>query len=297
MSNSFERILVALDASPHDQHLLHLIQKMISRGGVRKVYCVHIVPDFNIPSSTVAEFNKLFAPEVPLDERIRRDLQLQIDSSLGTQSATEISLDVLEGSRLKTLLHWVDVKKIDLLVVGQKKLSSGSGITARKVASSAPCSVIFVPTDAALPLQKILVPIDFSENSARALRKALHWADKATEKAEVLALHVLDLIPAGYHLNQAEYDSFNRMLHDTALQNWADFTNKHDIPTDQIHWEIRQEGSGKIAQELMHYASETEADAIFIGAQGHSLIQRFFFGSVTEKILSQDSGKIVFVVR
>lgn len=297
MNTSFERILVALDASSHDQHLLHLIRKMILRGGVRRVYGVHIVPDFNIPSSTVAEFNKLFSPEVPLDERIRKDLQLQIDTSLGSTTEVEVSLDVLEGSRLKTLLHWVDVKKIALLVVGQKELSSGSGITARKVAANAPCSVIFVPTSVNFPLKKILVPIDFSENSARALKKALYWAEKGDGKADVCALHVLDLIPAGYHINQAEFNSFNRMLHDTATQNWTDFTSKHEIPTDKINWEIRQEGSGKIAQELLQYASETDADAIFIGAQGHSVFQRFFFGSVTEKILSQDSGKIVFVVR
>jgi nucleotide-binding universal stress UspA family protein len=297
MQSQFERVLIALDATTHDQYLLRYVLKMIRKGSVRRVYGLHVVPDFNVPVSAVAEFNRLFSPEVPLDERLRKQLQLTMDSALGQPRTAEISLDVIEGSRFKKLLHWIDIKRIDLLVVGMKKLSSGSGITARKVASHAPCSVLFVPEEAPYPVNRILVPVDFSEHSARAIKAALHWAGHGMQAAEIHAVHILDLIPAGYHLNQLEYQSFNKMLLDTALENQEDFIKTHQLPSERIHWHTRQESSGQIAREISKCAEEIQADAIFMGAQGHGLIQRFFFGSVTEKLLSVDTSHLVLVVR
>ena len=53
----------------------------------------------------------------------------------------------MEGIPYEKLIHWIKVKEIDLLVVGHKEVSDGSGITAKRVARTSKCNVIFVPED------------------------------------------------------------------------------------------------------------------------------------------------------
>lgn len=88
-------------------------------------------------------------------------------------------------------------KNIGLLIVGQKQETRGSGITARKLANNARCHVLFVPGIALREGQRLLVPVDFSEGSAKALHLALEWKSRQ-EGIEVTVLHITDLLATGY---------------------------------------------------------------------------------------------------
>ena len=194
--NSFSRILVALDNSPMDQYLIRHARRVADLFEASRVYFVFILPSLALPKSAQAAFREQFEPDVPIDEQVRAALEKEILENWGAERATEWSLDVIEGKPFSQLLHWLDVKKIELLVVGQKLASTGSGITARKLASHARCNVLFVPE---MPLNdgmRLLAPVDFSKDSARALKMALTW--KSTHPAAgIVALHVTDLLATG----------------------------------------------------------------------------------------------------
>ncbi|MCB9284303.1 MAG: universal stress protein [Lewinellaceae bacterium] len=294
--DSFPRILVALDLSPTDHLLIQHARKIAELFLATRVYFVHIIPDIALPKSAQLEFRKRFAPETPIDEQVQNQLEKTIAGYWESDHPTAWSVDVIEGQPYSQLLHWLEVKKIDLLVVGQKQKSSGFGITARKLANQAPCSVLFVPEVEPPEGQRLLIPVDFSKDSAKALRLALNWGMRR-EGVEITALHVTDLIAAGYYLNRQEFENFNRFLADTAKDSFQHFLDEYEFPADALTIEILRNDERSISDCILEFAATEKADWIILGAQGHGAIERFFFGSVTEKLVSQPLPVPTLVVR
>ena len=294
--DSFPRILVALDLSPMDQMLIRHARKIAELFLATRVYFVHIIPDMAIPKSAQLEFRKRFAPETPIDEQVQKQLERTVAGIWEPKHPATWSVDVIEGQPYAQLLHWLEVKKIELLVIGQKLESSGSGITARKLANHAPCSVLFVPGIDPPEGQRLLVPVDFSEDSAKALRLALNWRLRR-EGVQITALHVTDLIAAGYYLNRQEFENFNRFLADTAKDSFRHFLEEHQFPAEALKEEILRNDEGSISDRILEFAAREKVDWIVLGAQGHGAIERFFFGSVTEKLVNHPLPAPTLVVR
>ena len=295
----FSSILVALDLSNMDPILIREAGKMAGLFRSSKVYFVHIIPDLALPRSAQLEFRQRFAPETPIDEQVRSQLEQTIRQEWGGSApSAEWRINVIEGKPLNKLLHWLEVKKADLLLIGQKQKSSGSGITARKLANQAGCSVLFVPEQPSRKGHHLLTPVDFSSDSAKALRLALDWRLKAPEgQTRITALHITDLIAAGYYLNRQEFENFNQFLTDTARKSFETFLTDYEIPREPIEEVLMRNDEGSISERILEYAAQHEVDYILMGAQGHGAVERFFFGSVTEKLVSQPLPLPVLVVR
>lgn len=294
---TFSRILVALDLSPMDAYLIEYARKVADVFHSSHIYFVHIIPDLSLPESAQLEFRQRFAPETPIDEQVKKQLMNNIEAHWGKSGHTRWSIDVIEGKPYSQLLRWLEIKKIELLVIGQKQESSGSGITSRKLANNAGCSVLFVPEKKPREGSHLLVPVDFSKDSAKALRLALDWKLKSGEGARVTALHITDLIAAGYYLNRQEFENFNRFLTDTAMESFNRFLADFDLPAEQLEEQLLRNDEGSISDRIIEFAREDNADWIVVGAQGHGAIERFFFGSITEKLVSQPLPAPTLVVR
>lgn len=294
--NSFKRILIALDLSATDQQLLQVARQAIDLFQPEKLYFTHIVPDLNFPTHVEVEFHRLFAPETPVDEKVKERLTKTVQSALGRPPGVEIEIDVIEGKPYTKLMHWLEVKHIDLLVLGKKVHSQGSGITARRVAAQAECAVLFVPEQTPASLREALVPVDFSENSGRALQTALAFR-KALPDLGVTALHITELIPAGYTYNYREYDNFNQFLVEAAEQSFDDFLPEYANQPETVKTAVYQNDRGNLADRLAELAQELKADWIVLGARGHTALERFFFGSVTEKLVEGPLPVPVLIVR
>lgn len=292
----FSRILVALDGSPMDRSLIGLTRRVSELFSASKVYFVHIIPDLALPESARVEFKKRFAAEIPFVEQVRAHLEEEIKNHWECAETTEWSLDVLEGKPYGQLLHWQEVKQVELLIIGQKNASLGSGTTARKLASHARCSVLFVPEAPLTGGKRLLVPVDFSENSAKALQLAIDWKT-ADGEVQVCAFHATDLLATGYYLNRQEFENFNRFLADTAKDSFREFLKENQIPENSLEVVILRNDEGKTSELIRTYAAENGFDWIIVGAQGHGAIERFFFGSVTEKLVSQALPAPTLVIR
>lgn len=293
---SFSRVLVALDNSPMDQFLVRHAWKVADLFKVEKVHFMHIIPEMGLPKNAQIEFQKRFASGPPVEEQVREVLENVIEENWGTGSLVDRDLGIIEGRPYSQLMHWLEVKNIDLLVVGQKLYSSGSGINARKLASDARCNVLFVPEKPLREGLRLLVPVDFSEYSARALKMALNWK-KGQPEVRIVALHVTDLLATGYYLNREEFENFNRFLTDTAKDSFRQFLEDFKIPRDAVESVILRNDGTNISERIDAFASEKEVDWIIVGAQGHGAIERFLFGSVTEKLVSKPLAAPTFVIR
>jgi nucleotide-binding universal stress UspA family protein len=140
----------------------------------------------------------------------------------------------------------------------------------------------------------VLVPVDFSETSRRALAWAFDYATRAP--CELHLLHVID---------DQWFDVLRERLPDRASQEiWAvDKEVKEELERMVPSAESREEigriyhhvSRGRPAAEILRIAEKLEAEMIVMGTHGRSGLAHLLIGSVAEKIVRHANCPVVCV--
>lgn len=293
--STHERILIGLDLSEMDQQLMHAARLLAPVLQTEKIYLLHVMPDFTVPEEVETDFHKRFAPDQPVDEKVKNGLEKTASDVFGTV-VDDVIVDVREGKPYQKLLHWMEVKKASLLIVGHKSSSQGSGITARRVARNVAADVLFVPEKKRKTIERIVVPIDFSENSARAVQAALYWKRHHPATA-IDTVYFIDMPPSDYYVGAARDAGLRAVLKDSAKGAYKRFMTEFQLDEREVQMHFVDNAYSNVSLHIDEFAQEKGADLIVIGAQGHSALERFLFGSVTEKLVGENREQLIWVVR
>jgi len=126
------------------------------------------------------------------------------------------------------------------------------------------------------PTGKIVVPIDYSDESFAALDKAL---DIASDASQVQIIHVLpDLSPADPGVVWGQIDNESRTRHATEAM-WRHLTDqKYKSLTIDIEF-------GDPGHHIADYAKRLGADLIVLPSHGRRGLSRLLIGSVAERVV------------
>jgi nucleotide-binding universal stress UspA family protein len=139
-------------------------------------------------------------------------------------------------------------------------------------------------------ITKILVGIDNSENSEKALNYALEIADKFS--ASVLILNVFQpppefeyqpnilQQPIDYQSNTASFIKDLRKVHEALLSKATERATKLK-PDLKINAELKE---GDTSSQIVETAVNGQFDLIVIGHRGDSKIRELFLGNTSEKV-------------
>lgn len=130
-------------------------------------------------------------------------------------------------------------------------------------------------------IKKILCAVDLSESSAELAQYATTLA-KALG-AEVCVLYVAPTLSqyVGFHVPPSSIENFVGEIVDGAVKNMENFV------ADNFKG-VKASGkviTGYAAEEILHYATEIDADLIIMATHGRRGIDRILFGSVAEKVV------------
>ncbi len=120
--------------------------------------------------------------------------------------------------------------------------------------------------------RKVLCPVDMSECSAAALRRAVDVAARDGAKLYILfveAIHHSALPGAGNYA--PEHDEYSRFLRETRLA-------RHDIDYEQHY------ARGNVADEITRFAYVREIDTVIMGTHGRTGLMRHLMGSVARSV-------------
>lgn len=124
--------------------------------------------------------------------------------------------------------------------------------------------------------KKVLVPIDFSDESFKAQELTLEYIEDPS------SLYLIHVLPP---LNSGEPGVTWNNLNDQTRQNHVKRLLK-DRFTQPEHQEINLYVTiGDPSSEIIDFAKKKEIDLIVIPSHGRTGLQRFFLGSVAEKIV------------
>jgi nucleotide-binding universal stress UspA family protein len=149
-----------------------------------------------------------------------------------------------------------------------------------------------------LPFKKILCPIDFSEPSHLALKRADELAGHFG--AELLVTHVIPPVPGPHSYQDPPVaSSFDVPLYQQELAIYAEKMLK-EIVSRQVSPAVRARDlitTGAAAPQILRTAKDEEADLIVIASHGLTGWRHLVFGSVAEKVVRQAPCPVLTVVR
>ena len=127
--------------------------------------------------------------------------------------------------------------------------------------------------------QRILVPVDFSDSSARALR---HAAERAAECSGSLV--IVHVIPADYGwlgIGRDESRDLDRSLQRQAANRLRDFADKNAGHHVAAELQVR---IGQPAEQIIAAARESKCDSIVLSTSGLTGLDRYLIGSVADRV-------------
>ncbi|WP_297694522.1 universal stress protein [uncultured Eudoraea sp.] len=129
-------------------------------------------------------------------------------------------------------------------------------------------------------MNKILVPVDFSEHAAYALEVAAKLAKDFN--SEILVLHMMGLSEAYLTKSESEEAAEAHFYMKLAKKRYETFLDKPYLKGVKVTEMVQ---NYKIFSEINELAKERNIDLIIMGSHGASGVSEIFVGSNTEKVV------------
>lgn len=259
---------------------------------------------------SVAEFPHELNPDYPVNQQYLADLLKNASSQLvdlkgrAERRGIAVTTRVATGIPSEEVITAARAEDSDLIVVGTRGKTGLAhvllGSTAERVIRGAPCPVLTVRTEPAdaeedgalsrpVTLERILVPVDFSDCSLDALEYAVVVAQQA--KASLLLLHVLE--PVSYGLDFTLGHSRTReQLRESWTKRLEELISSHQL--SQVPMESQLRG-GFPADSILDSAQTLPCDLIVMGTHGRRGISHTISGSVAESVLRKARCPVIAV--
>lgn len=287
--NRLNRVLVATDFSKASENALDHAA-LIALKNDAALHVLHVRVPF--PNSSIDAMARDFPDPERLQAVLERFAHDQMEE-VALRFNVPVTKHVMSAfDPAQAIADYAQEQDIDLVVVGTHGRGPVGhfflGSVAERTIRQCPVSVLAVGGGEAHALEqssyrKVLVPIDFSVPSTRALA---HGAAVARQHgARLLALHVVERVPhPGFYFSDQESilgssEQFHKRLRSalTAL-------------TEESSPELRADilvGEGRAYKKICEVARERGVDLIVMGAHGLGAIERLLLGSVTERVVRQ----------
>jgi nucleotide-binding universal stress UspA family protein len=283
-------ILSGIDLGPDTEKNLAYTAYFASRTGatIRLLYIIdYLLTPPAYLASYIEEEKKREEEEMARLQALLSGLELKIESS------------VMLGRLYESFMKSIQETSADLLVIGYKSHLLRPSSSERLIKSLAvPMLVVRgeraeKASPGTVTIRKILCPVDFSENSRKAISVAKAYAGLFS--ADLRIMHV---VPS--HLMKEKWEQwinpdkndnqrFEEGLRSDAASKLSQLTKEFNMPAEA---EIVQGAAG---QMVCASAEEGAYDMIVMGARGLSYLQGVLIGSTTETVLKSSPCPVLIV--
>jgi nucleotide-binding universal stress UspA family protein len=129
-----------------------------------------------------------------------------------------------------------------------------------------------------MEVKKVLVPVDFSENTKKILEAGGYFSGKCQAQ-----LHVVFVVQSfddysGFFVPHMPVAKFEEEMVQAAVEKMDSFlVGQKNIESKVL--------VGDVAEEIIRHAEESGMDMIIMGTHGYKGLEKVMFGSVAEKVV------------
>ena len=280
---NIKKVLWATDFSRESKSCLQYIKFLNNKLNI-KVYASYILPKFSDWVYETAFFS---------NEDIFREIEkTKIKAMKSIETCTkrhkiDIESIIVEGIASEELINIAEEKGVDMIFAGRRGISEIEeiliGSTTSRLIRVSHKPVFIVPKrKTKVDIKKILCPIDFNDLSMFELKHSIEFAKSIG--ADLYVVHISEFF--NYKVPIFERDkliaSINSKISNLAKQ------MKYEIK--DIIYDI-----GEPAHKIIEISKKEKADLIIMATHQRKGFEKFFLGSITEKVLMYSEKPILML--
>jgi nucleotide-binding universal stress UspA family protein len=278
-------LVVAVDGSECSMQALSWAEELAK---VAPAPVFHLVHSCQLPIP-IAEAQAFQYPALLAQSREDGNALLKRAAEQMKPGAT-VRYHLTDGHPVDAVLEVADNEKADLIVVGRRGLGRAVGILLGSVSTAivhgAKVPVLVVHNMPAQPIERVLVGVDGSEPSSRALSLAAKWAPQAS----LAAMHVAHIPTAVRSFFQqagsTPDEAVERIVEEVVAKTTAQ-AELGDRPVKTL-W-----AEGDPGTVLASSYENGQFDLAVIGNRGLGTLQELVLGSVSERLLRLATGPVL----
>jgi nucleotide-binding universal stress UspA family protein len=263
-------ILCASDLSAYSDRAMDRAAILANETGAA-IDFLHVVDSKLLPephlSRAIEEAKRIFEKEV---------------GEIGLDETNGFSVHVESGGPAETILHEAGKRNASIIVVGLSSdatlLGAFRGTTADKLLRRGHCPVLVVKTRANRPYMQIVVAIDPSEPSRKALDFALH----SFPKGVFTIVNIDETARTAEQLSSPASLARRNQIEDMVT---ARFLAANQSVPGQEDGPVLVFGHGNAKDALPEHISQISPDLVVLGTHTRTGVESMFLGSVAERML------------
>ncbi len=237
-----------------------------------------------------------------MEKTIRKvldDIQEQLKERIAIARKAGVNADyaIIQGKSAATsLLEHLQQNPYDLVIMGTHGRTGIKhfilGSIAEKLVRLSPTPVLTLhKTTRQFQLHHILIPVDFSESSLKAVDYGAEIASRF--QSEITLLHVIESLPypAFYPEGFTPTFDYDPQLRQRINENLDPILRNSELP---VHRVIRL---GTPSSEIVHYAVKKDIDLILMSTRGLTGLEHILIGSTTERVVRMSEVPVLTIER
>lgn len=280
---TIKKIVVALDLTAFDAHILTYTRFLADILPFSEVHMVHVADDQELSQPEWLAELHIQGSQLP---DVQEWVGQLLPADIRWPATCSVQTHVLQGGAVQEILRFARHQDIDLIVVGAKNTKGGTGVLPGRLARKSPCSLLFVPAHPMLQMDAILIPTDFSDYSVMSFQEARYFRQHFPD-ISIIGQNVFR-VPLGFYKTGKTYDEFADIMQQHHEQSFRQFIEKHHLEDLNLVEVFTLDDDKNPADKILRVALENGADLVIISAKGHTRASSILLGSTTEKVLQLD---------
>ncbi len=279
------KAFLALGLKEGDEKILRYLTTFSDIIPIQTLHCIHVLPKLK----EINTFQAIGEGQLELDQEVLEAMIKKTITGWDHPDMPVIEFEIKEGHPLGQLIETLKEKKGDFVVIGQQVEAKDHGIMASQLIRKIDVDALIVPESAEPDITHIMVPIDFSPYSIRAVKAAIHIWEQLNKKPLISLVNVYELPNLSVYKISRDPDTFKAMIKERKEEALDLFISNHAPSIKEVARKVVIEKDlPGIPQYLLQYAEKEKVDFVIMGAKGYSNIELILIGSVTEKWLNKN---------
>jgi nucleotide-binding universal stress UspA family protein len=210
---------------------------------------------------------------------VHQELEKLIYSSINAPFSLSIEISSSLEGQVLDILKFVSQNNIDLIIFYFSEKNHDAAI---KITRSSACSVLLLSPELPVKLDNILVPIDFSAYSKKALEMAFAFAEE--RKLRIFVNHIY-YVPEGYHSEGKSYDEMAGLVYKNAKKEYQDLIKEYNSLAYHIIPSFILDDDKDPTDKIFKEALDQEVDLIIMFSKGKTASGSEIMGNTAKTLL------------
>ena len=289
-NSEINKVLVCLDLTKIDEHLIQYASFISQTLNVDKVTFIHIIQAYDLPDRSGKELPQI---ETSLNKNIKEEIGEISNSKFQKETKIDVITKIEDEDAANIIIDFVKKEEFDLVLIGQKFGQDREGRYGQKIAASIDTDIMFVPQGAPLSFENIFCAIDLSKDSEKAFALANNFARKTGKRLS--CYYIFDTSESYFPASTLQSYS---ALENKAQKKFKKFLKKRDIKEKEVNFYFTVEAEAENqAKKVYEKAKTLNASMIVIGAKGNTNKVTSLLGNITENFRQIEKEIPVLIIQ